>query len=100
MFKVDKEKLMSDIKNILLDAEELLNQAASASGERANELREKALYQLKQAKEKAADTQALVIEKSRQAARATEDYVHNHPWHATGIAAGVGILVGLLINRK
>jgi ElaB/YqjD/DUF883 family membrane-anchored ribosome-binding protein len=100
MLKVDKEKLMSDIKNILLDAEELLKQAANASGERANELREKALAQLKQAKEKAADAQALVVEKGRQAARATEDYVHNHPWQATGIAAGLGILVGLLINRK
>ena len=32
--------------------------------------------------------------------RATDDYVHEHPWASIGIAAGVGVLVGLLINRK
>jgi ElaB/YqjD/DUF883 family membrane-anchored ribosome-binding protein len=26
--------------------------------------------------------------------------VHEHPWASIGIAAGVGVLVGLLINRK
>ena len=91
---------MSDLKNILLDAEELLKQAASASGEQANELREKALYQLKQAKEQAAEAQARAIETGRKVARATEDYAQQHPWRAAGIAAGIGILIGLLINRK
>ncbi len=100
MLKVDKEKLMTDIKTILLDAEDLLKQASTATGQQATELREKALAQLAQAKERAADIQVVVVEKGRMAARATDDYVHNHPWQATGIAAGIGILIGLLINRK
>jgi ElaB/YqjD/DUF883 family membrane-anchored ribosome-binding protein len=44
--------------------------------------------------------QVVVVEKGKKAVRATDDYVHEHPWQAIGIAAGVGVLVGLLINRK
>lgn len=100
MSEVNKEKLMSDIKTVLADAEDLLKQAASSTGDRATELREKALARLKQAKEKATDVQVVVVEKGKKAAHATDDYVHEHPWTSIGIAAGVGVLIGLLINRK
>ncbi|APR93703.1 membrane protein [Pandoraea thiooxydans] len=98
--QANKEKLMTDIKAVLADAEDLLKQATNATGERATELRENAMALLKQAKEKASDVQVVVVEKSKLAARATDDYVHDHPWQAVGIAAGVGLLLGLLINRK
>ena len=100
MTEVNKEKLMSDIKTVLADAEDLLKQAASATGERATELRATALSRLKQAKEKAADMQVVVVEKGKKAARATDDYVHEHPWQSIGIAVAIGALLGLLINRK
>lgn len=51
MSEINKEKLMSDIKTVLSDAEDLLKQAASSTGDRAAELREKAMSRLKQAKE-------------------------------------------------
>lgn len=95
-----RERVMPDIKTILSDAEELLRQAANATGERATELREKALDQLKQAREKVADVQVVVVEKGKKVARATDDYVHAHPWQTAGIVAGVGVLIGLLINRR
>ncbi|VVE46759.1 membrane protein [Pandoraea pneumonica] len=91
---------MTDIKTVLADAEDLLKQAANTTGERASELSDKALALLKQAKEKASDVQVVVVEKSKQAARVTDDYVHDHPWQAVGIAAGIGVVVGLLLNRK
>ncbi len=98
--EVNKENLMSDIKTVLSDAEDLLKQAASTTGERATELREKALMRLRQAKEKAGDVQVVVVKKGKKAARATDDYVHDHPWTSISVAAGLGILIGLLINRK
>ncbi|GAB3627386.1 membrane protein [Pandoraea terrae] len=91
---------MTDIKTVLADAEDLLKQAANTTGERASELSDRALTLLKQAKEKASDVQVVVVEKSKQAARVTDDYVHDHPWQAVGIAAGVGVVVGLLLNRR
>ncbi|UVA78263.1 DUF883 family protein [Pandoraea commovens] len=97
---INKEKFMTDIKSVLADAEDLLKQAANTTGERASELSDKALTLLKQAKEKASDVQVVVVEKSKMAARATDDYVHDHPWQAVGIAAGIGVVIGLLLNRK
>ncbi|MDR3396727.1 MAG: YqjD family protein [Pandoraea sp.] len=100
MVHTNKEKFMTDIKSVLADAEDLLKQAANTTGERASELSDKALALLKQAKEKASDVQVVVVEKSKLAARATDDYVHDHPWQAVGIAAGIGVVIGLLLNRK
>lgn len=100
MPEIHKEKFMSDIKTVLADAEDLFKQAASATGERATELREKALAQLRQAKDKAADVQVVVVEKGKAAARVTDDYVHEHPWQSLGVAAGLGFVIGLLLNRK
>ncbi|WP_429364363.1 DUF883 family protein [Paraburkholderia sp. GAS32] len=100
MSEINKERAMSDLKTILADAEDLLKQAANVTSERASELRETALARLTQAKEKAAGVQVIVVEKSRKAAHATDDYVHEQPWTFVGIAAGVGVLVGLLASRK
>ena len=52
------------------------------------------------AKVKLADAEAVMLDKTKQAARATDEYVHENPWKAVGIAAGVGFLVGLLISRR
>ncbi len=68
MSEVNKERLMSDIKTVLADAEDLLKQAANTTGERASELRETALTRLRQAKEKAADVQ-VVRARERQKSR-------------------------------
>jgi ElaB/YqjD/DUF883 family membrane-anchored ribosome-binding protein len=95
-----KDKLFSDMKIVLSDAEDLLKAAASSSGERAVELREKALVSLRRAKEVMQDAQSAVVEKGKAAARATDDYVHDHPWKAVGIAAAVGFVLGLIVNRR
>ncbi len=38
--------------------------------------------------------------KARQAATATDQYVHERPWQALGVGAAVGLLVGILIARR
>jgi len=55
---------------------------------------------LRGARIKLADAEAAVREKTRQVAKATDIYVHENPWKAIGIAAGVGVVVGLLIGRR
>jgi ElaB/YqjD/DUF883 family membrane-anchored ribosome-binding protein len=100
METVNKDKLITDLKIVLGDAEELLKAAASSTGERATELRDKAATTLKRATEKMADLQDVVVEKSKVAARATDDFVNDNPWRAVGIAAAAGFLLGLLVNRR
>lgn len=66
MSEINKEKLMSDIKTVLADAEDLLKQAASSTGDRAAELREKAMSRLKQAKERQPTSRSSWSRKARR----------------------------------
>ena len=40
------------------------------------------------------------VDKAKEAARATDDFVHEHPWKAVGIGAAIGCIVGMLISRR
>lgn len=97
---VTKEQLISDFKVVIADAEALIRATANQGGEAVVNLRAKAEESLAAAKVKLADAQDALIEKGKVAAQATDDYVHEKPWHAVGIAAGVGLVVGLLIGRR
>lgn len=46
------------------------------------------------------DAQTAVFERGGEVATATDDYVHEHPWRSVGIAAAVGLVVGLWIARR
>ena len=72
----------------------------SATGERADELRNRGLQLLDNALVKAHEVQTAAIETGKELAEKTDDYVHENPWRAVAISAGVGVLVGLLISRK
>ncbi|MFJ1300995.1 hypothetical protein CEK29_04585 [Bordetella genomosp. 5] len=97
---VAKDKLIDSVKTSLNDAETLLREAASASGEKASELRERAQLTLKRTREALYDAQDAMLERGRRAARATDDYVHDNPWQAISIAGVTGLLIGLLISRR
>lgn len=97
---VSKEKLVQDVKVVIADAEELLRATASQAGEKAAVAREKIQDSLHRAKVKLAEVEEVVVDKTKQAARATDEYVHEHPWKAVGAAAGIGLIIGLLIGRR
>lgn len=97
---VTKDKLVQDLKIVIGDAEDLLRATASQAGEKAAAAREKIQDSLHRAKIKLAEAEDIMIDKTKQAARATDDYVHDNPWRAVGIAAGVGLVIGLLIGRR
>ena len=96
---VSKEKLMQDLQLVVSDAEELLRATAGQAGDKVVAARERIQDSLAVAKARLDVAQEAMLEKTRQAARATDDYVHENPWQAVGIAAGVGLLVGMLIAR-
>lgn len=96
---VSKEKLMQDLRIVVADAEELLRATASQAGEKVSAARERIQGHLGAAKERLEDAEAMMIEKTKAAALVTDEYVHEHPWHAVGIAAGVGLVIGMLISR-
>lgn len=96
---ISKEKLIQDLQLVVTDAEELLRATAGQAGDKVAAARERIQGSLAAAKERLADAQDAMLEKTRQAAHATDEYVHENPWRAVGIAAGVGLVVGMLISR-
>ena len=95
-----QERLVSAIRSEISDAEEMLSATADQVGEKMSRLRERIQSRLREAKLQLADAEAMLVAKTRAAARATDDYVHESPWAAIGIAAGVGVLVGLALGRR
>ena len=95
-----QERLVSAIRSEISDAEELLSATADQVGEKIARLRERIQSRLREAKLRLAEAEALLVDKTKAAARATDDYVHESPWTAIGIAAGVGLLVGLALGRR
>ncbi len=95
-----KDKLVSDLKVVVADAEELLKLTAGQAGEKLTDVRSRLGRRLEAAKERIASAEAVVRERTKQAAHATDDYVHDHPWQAVGVAAGLAFLLGLLAGRR
>ncbi len=98
--ETSKEKLASDLKTLVGDAEELLKATASQAGEKVAVARQKIEQSLIEGKKALADAEKVLVKKSKEAADIADDYVRENPWSAVGIAAGVGLVLGLLIRGK
>ena len=97
---VSKQKLMEDLTMVVRDAEELLKATANQTGESISAVRAKATENLRVAKIRLAEAQEALMERAKLAAKQTDEYVHENPWKAAGIAAAAGVLVGALIARR
>jgi len=97
---MNSAKLLEALQSVVRDAEALLHATASQTGDRIDAVRSRAEESLKQAKSSLGDLQDEALESVREAADATQDYVKKNPWQSIGIAAGVGLLIGLLLRRR
>lgn len=95
-----QEKLVVDIRAVIADAEDILKATADQTGEKIANLRTRVQDRLLGARIRLDAAEAAVVEKTRAAARAADDYVHESPWQAVGIGVGVGFLLGMLLNRR
>ena len=98
--QTSKDKLVADLKVLIGDTEELLRATAGQAGEKMASARERIQASLGVYKEKLIDAEEAMMERTKEAARATDEYVRDHPWQAVSVAAGVGFLLGMLIARR
>jgi len=96
----NKQKLVSDMKVVVADAEEILRATAGVAGEKMGDLRERFGERLRDARIRLADAEAALVDRTKAAARATDDYVHENPWRAVGLAAAVGPLLAVILGRR
>ena len=95
-----KDQLVSNLRRVVSDAEDLLAATAGQTDSKITELRARAKENLSMAREKLADADAVVRARARQAAAVTDEYVHDNPWSSIGAAAALGILIGVLLGRR
>jgi ElaB/YqjD/DUF883 family membrane-anchored ribosome-binding protein len=95
-----ENRLADDFRAVVSDAEQLLRHAAREAGDGYNEARERLEASLRAARQELAGIEETVVDGARRASRATDGYVHRHPWESIGVGAAVGLLVGLLIGRR
>ena len=96
----NKDKLVADLRVVISDTEELLRATAGAAGEKVGDLRERLALRLRDTKERLVDLEVALVDKTKAAARATDDFVHEEPWKAVGVAAALGLALGVLIGRR
>jgi ElaB/YqjD/DUF883 family membrane-anchored ribosome-binding protein len=95
-----RQQLLSDLKAVVADSEELLKATAGAAGERATAARTRVEESLRAAKDKIDEVDSAMLDRAKESAKAADEYVHEHPWGAVGIAAAAGLLLGVLISRR
>lgn len=98
--RVTTDQLVADLKTVMRDAEALLKATSTQTGERIQEVRARAEESLKQARTRLNELEEEARRRAQEMANATEEYVRENPWQSVGIAAGVGLLLGLLLSRR
>lgn len=96
----DTSNLLDQSQALLEDSEMLLAKAGQAEGKEASLLYARVAASLQTAKDKLVCAEKTAVEKTKEAAKVTDAYVHDHPWQAVGVAAAVGVLLGMLIARR
>ena len=95
-----KEKLSTDFRAVMDDVDALMTATTNKADVEVKALRARIQERLSGAKEKLLDAQHEAIQRAKDAATATDDYVHAKPWQAVGVAAAVGLALGVLIGRR
>jgi ElaB/YqjD/DUF883 family membrane-anchored ribosome-binding protein len=96
MNNASTERLVSDLKTVAHDAEDLLKASASDVTEKAREARAR----LGAALERAREACGRLEERAVAGAKATDKVIRDHPYQSLGVAFGIGVLIGVLVTRK
>jgi ElaB/YqjD/DUF883 family membrane-anchored ribosome-binding protein len=98
--QVSKEQLINDFKVVVNDVEALVSATAHQGSDAIKNLRHKAEESIAKAKVNMSHMQEKFVDKAKSTAVAADEYAHKNPWEIAGVAAGIGLIVGLLIGRR
>ena len=90
------EKIITDLKILARDAEDILKATAGQAGDKMSEVRARLTAALESAKA----TCHRLEEKVVVGAKATDRVIRQHPYESMGVTFGLGLLVGVLVGRR
>ena len=94
--EITVQQALQDLKDLAADAEELINNMEGEIGESAKETRDKFQASLQSAKATCAKLEGKAV----NGAKITDKFIREHPYESIGIGFGIGVLIGILLNRK
>lgn len=98
--RISADQLIDDLTAVIRDAENLLRATAAQTGDKVAEVRARAEESVRQAKVRLEGIEEEALKHARVLAGEADEYVRGNPWQAVGIAAGVGLVLGLLMTRR
>lgn len=99
-FAGQKEALMKEVRGVLNEVENLYETSVDNGSDQAKALKAKLHDQLLKAKAQLLDLESTVVDKAKQTAERTDELVREKPYHAMGVAALVGLAVGVLLGNS
>jgi ElaB/YqjD/DUF883 family membrane-anchored ribosome-binding protein len=98
--EAQRQRLAQGLQDMVEEGERLLRAARSSGSEHLSDLHDKLELQLQHARRELHALGETAAHNVRRAAHAADTAVHQHPYAAIGLAAGVGVLIGMLISRR
>jgi ElaB/YqjD/DUF883 family membrane-anchored ribosome-binding protein len=93
-------RLIDELRAVMSEAEALVTATAGDVGERATQARAKAAESVERAQAGLDDLEAQLAERAKALFDDTAQYVRDNPWQSVGIAAALGVFVGVLLGRR
>jgi ElaB/YqjD/DUF883 family membrane-anchored ribosome-binding protein len=97
---ITRQQLVADFNSVLSDVEALIRATANQRGAEISKVRTQAADSVAVMKARVTDAEVALRSKVRQASKVADDYIRENPWRNLGVAAGAGLLIGLLIGRR
>jgi ElaB/YqjD/DUF883 family membrane-anchored ribosome-binding protein len=102
--QVSTDKLMKDLRIVVVDTEDLLKATAGQTGEHIERMRARAEESLRNARTRVQaashDVQAAAQDAMHKVDSQMRAQMRANPWTMIGITAAVGFVVGILLGRK
>ncbi|MEP7311303.1 MAG: DUF883 family protein [Pseudomonadota bacterium] len=90
----------ADIKRVVKDIEDLLGRISKLDDPRIDEVRAKLQSSLDAARSSTQHAAGRLRSEAAAAAKSTDEFVHDRPWAVAGIAAVVGLALGVALVRR
>jgi ElaB/YqjD/DUF883 family membrane-anchored ribosome-binding protein len=92
--------LADSVRHMVDEADQFLKVAAESGDAKFDSVRGKFVDRVRRMRENLDDLESEAVHQTRRAARRADHVVRAHPYQAIGIAAAVGLLIGLLGSRR
>lgn len=88
----------NEITSLFSQAESILDEARTAGGERAAELKKQGMQLMADGIAKAKDLEKVARQSAKAMASSTDNLVHENPWRAIAVSSAIAVSVGLVLG--